>query len=1309
MAAETFRIEIPITVKDNTDPGVSSATRKMNGFDKQNEKTQKRLNEMNRTRYQVVLEALDKASSIINKVGTTVKGIAGKAWKITMSVIDKATAPIRGIFNLLKNPILQAGAVLGITVGLKDTIDTYGTFEATMSKVNAVSGATADQMERLTAKAKEMGATTKFTASEAGEAFTYMAMAGWDAEQMLDGISGIMSLSAADGLDLATTSDIVTDALTAFGLQAKDSGHFADVLAKASSSANTNVSMLGESFKYVAPLAGAMHYSVEDVSLALGLMANASVKGSMAGTSLKTALSNMTAPTDSMAAVMDKYGISLTKSNGEMKSLKEVLDTVRTKMGKLNETEKAAAASTLFGKEAMSGMLAIINASEEDYNKLAESIANADGAAQKMSETMLDNMQGSFTLLQSAVDGVKIRLGERLAPYLRQFANWLTSKMPKVEEAVDEVMDFVDEKIAWLKETINEFTSGEEWENADIWQKIKIAWDKIVAEPFSEWWSSTGRAWFAGKASSIGQAIGSGITTGLLALLGIDISDAMQDGTSVGGAFIEGFKKGFDTEKITEALKEWADNNKEIVIGIGAVVGFNLITGIAGKIGNLTSLFGGKGGKDGVGVGSTASMTVPSTTTTVNGTVVNVYGASVNNMSKGLNGGGGSGIGTALKNLLPAAGGAAIGTKMLPQVGQLLLGGGSSTPLLTGGTTAAAGATGLTAAGSWLSKLLTLGSTSSVIGADGTLLAVQGGLGGTLSSIGSFFGSTATTAAGASAAGAASTGGILGLISGGIGAIVDIFQGVGKSKEGDSKGAKDEYITAGTKAGMMATGAGIGAAVGSIVPGAGTAIGALVGGGIGGIVSLFTGDAAGKAISDGTDEGGWLSNAWESVKTFFTDTLGNFFTKTIPEGWNKMWGGISNFFTTSIPNWWNGLTETVSTFFTETIPEKWDEMWQAIGDFFTEDVPCAIGYACGKVEVFFTETIPGFFGDLWDGISSFFTDTLPTWASGIWNDHIVPFFTETVPNFFSGIWDAISTFFTDTLPTWASDVWNNGIVPFFTEDIPAFFTGLWDSIVTFFTDTLPTWVSNVWSNNIVPFFTETIPSFFSGLWDGIKTFFTDTLPTWVSNVWNNNIVPFFTQTIPNFFSSLWDSVTKFVTEAIPQWASNIWGKISGWFSDIGSWFSDLWGKVKGAFGAGYSDATGKHAWGGIMTSPHVGMVAEDGPEAIIPLSPSKGNRGFDLWMKTGQLLGVKPYADGGIVGDADVPTASYTPSEGGGNHFEINVEVNPEFVIEGENMDEETIVAIIKARIKEMVDDIGDELAERLARIFANMPVKGGA
>lgn len=243
-----------------------------------------------------------------------------------------------------------------------------------MSKVSAISGASGKDLQSLTDKAKEMGAKTKFSASESAEALQYMAMAGWDTTSMLNGIDGIMSLAAADGLDLATTSDIVTDAITAFGLKASDSTHFADVLAKASSSANTNVSMLGESFKYVAPLAGAMHYSVEDVSVALGLMANASVKGSMAGTSLKTALSNLASPTDAMAEVMKKYKISMTDANGETLPLIDVIKELREKFGGLSETEQTAAASTLFGKEAMSGMLAIVNASDKDFNTLVKTL-----------------------------------------------------------------------------------------------------------------------------------------------------------------------------------------------------------------------------------------------------------------------------------------------------------------------------------------------------------------------------------------------------------------------------------------------------------------------------------------------------------------------------------------------------------------------------------------------------------------------------------------------------------------------------------------------------------------------------------------------------------------------------------------------------------------------------------------------------------------------------------------------------------------------------------------------------------------------
>lgn len=295
-----------------------------------------------------------------------------------------------------------------------------------MSKVKAISGATGKDFEALTAKAKEMGAKTKFSATESGQALEYMAMAGWKSEDMLNGLEGIMNLAAASGEDLAVTSDIVTDALTAFGMTASDSSHFADVLAQASVNANTNVGMLGESFKYVAPVAGAMKYSVEDISVALGLMANASIKGSMAGTSLKTAIANMASPTDTVAIAMKKYGISLTNADGSAKSFIEVIDNLRTNLGGLSETEQTAAASAIFGKEAMAGMLAIINASPQDYEKLTEAIYNADGAASKMAETMQDNLSGRITSMKSRLEGAAIVIGEILEPYASKLVSTIT-------------------------------------------------------------------------------------------------------------------------------------------------------------------------------------------------------------------------------------------------------------------------------------------------------------------------------------------------------------------------------------------------------------------------------------------------------------------------------------------------------------------------------------------------------------------------------------------------------------------------------------------------------------------------------------------------------------------------------------------------------------------------------------------------------------------------------------------------------------------------------------------------------------------
>ena len=249
---------------------------------------------------------------------------------------------------------------------------------------------------------------------------------GWKTQDMLDGIDGIMNLAAASGENLATTSDIVTDALTGFGLSASDSSHFADVLAAASSNANTNVGMLGESFKYVAPLAGAMKYSAEDTAIALGLMANSGIKAGQAGTALRGAISSMLKPSENAANAMEKYGISLTDSSGNAKSLKDVMGNLRTAFGQMSEAEKTQAAATIFGTEAMSGMLAIINASEEDYNKLTDSIYNCDGSAKQMADTMQNNLQGKVTQFKSALEGAGIAIGENLLPALTKIVEKAT-------------------------------------------------------------------------------------------------------------------------------------------------------------------------------------------------------------------------------------------------------------------------------------------------------------------------------------------------------------------------------------------------------------------------------------------------------------------------------------------------------------------------------------------------------------------------------------------------------------------------------------------------------------------------------------------------------------------------------------------------------------------------------------------------------------------------------------------------------------------------------------------------------------------
>lgn len=579
--AETVRIEIPIETIDNTDPELSNVTRNFermekaaesaNGaakkanstvtqFDRQAQKTEKSLASWAKEKYEIMLEAKDRITPVLSTLGNGIRSFAGKTWSVTMRAVDLITSPVRGIINLLKNPVFQVGAVLGVSIGLKDTIETYKDFEAAMSQVQAISGATGSEVTKLTNKAKEMGATTKFTAEESAEAFNYMAMAGWKTEDMLSGIEGILSLAAASGEDLATTSDIVTDALTAFNMKASDAGRFSDVLAAAASNANTTVSGMGETFKYAGSMAGALGYSIEDVALMTGLMANTGIKATMAGTALNSIFTRLSTNTNGAADAMSDLGIEFFTSEGNARDLSDVMEELRSATANMTAEQKSQLANTIAGTQAQKGLLAILNASEEDYNKLANAINNADGAAANMSETMLDNLQGSITLLQSAVDGVKISFGERLSPYVRGLADWLTAQMPAVEQGLDEFMDWLDTKIDRMQRKFNAIADTKEWQDADFFGKVKIAWDEFIAEPFSEWWNSTGKAKFADFAQDIGAGIGTGLKVGVMAMLGIDIGETLDEGVSIGASFAKGFSEGFDFQAISEKLWQGFSN-----------------------------------------------------------------------------------------------------------------------------------------------------------------------------------------------------------------------------------------------------------------------------------------------------------------------------------------------------------------------------------------------------------------------------------------------------------------------------------------------------------------------------------------------------------------------------------------------------------------------------------------------------------------------------------------------------------------------------------------------------------------------------
>lgn len=408
---QNLKADTIIKIKSQADEAINTISR-----------TKNKLQEFVSKRYEAAVKIRDEASSALG-------GLTGKIDSFVSGAISK--------FARLAT---TAGALIG-GIGVGSAVKGFATFEQSMKNTQAVSGATGKEMEALTAKARQLGRETSFTAKDAGDAMYYMGMAGWKSEQMIKAIPDVLNLAAAGGTDLALTSDIVTDGLTALGMTANDTTEFVDVMAATITNSNTSVELMGETFKYIGSVGGALGVSMKDLSLATGLMASASVKGSMAGTSLRGGLVRLIKPPEEAASAIKKYGIELKKNKNGSLDLAGTIGSLREKLGGLEKVEKGAAIQSIFGRTAMAGWAAVVNASESDFNKLTTAIAESEGEAKRIADMKLDTLSGQFEILKSAIDDVRISVGQRLGPMTRGFVEDLIKKMPQIGDAIVQVAE----------------------------------------------------------------------------------------------------------------------------------------------------------------------------------------------------------------------------------------------------------------------------------------------------------------------------------------------------------------------------------------------------------------------------------------------------------------------------------------------------------------------------------------------------------------------------------------------------------------------------------------------------------------------------------------------------------------------------------------------------------------------------------------------------------------------------------------------------------------------------------------------------
>ncbi|MDS1004927.1 phage tail tape measure protein [Clostridium sporogenes] len=429
---EIYRLDIKIGVQ-----GDSEAKKKLTATERFAKQTEKRTKALDKIKASPSVRLKDKLSKPLEKMEGKLSNFSKKACSKLAAIATAGALMIGG---------------LGVTAAVRD----FSNFEQGLANVKAISGATAQEMQVLGKEARRLGAETAWSAKDVTDAEMLLSQAGFKVQETIAALPGLLDMASAGDIDLAQATDIAAGTLRAFGMEAKKTTHVADVLAYTAAATNSDISGIGESMKYVAPVSKALGISFEETSAAIGMLADANIKGSQAGTVLRASFARLSNPSEKAAEAIEKLGFKAFDSNGKMLPLSQVIGNLKTSMNGLTKQQQAQAVSTIFGTEAMSGMMALIEQGPEKLQSLTKELEGSDGAARKMAETRLDSLQGQMTILKSAVEGMNIELGEKLAPYAKEFVTWFTAKIPDITQGIVKVV----EKISSLAKKFNSLGTG---------------------------------------------------------------------------------------------------------------------------------------------------------------------------------------------------------------------------------------------------------------------------------------------------------------------------------------------------------------------------------------------------------------------------------------------------------------------------------------------------------------------------------------------------------------------------------------------------------------------------------------------------------------------------------------------------------------------------------------------------------------------------------------------------------------------------------------------------------------------------------